>query len=165
MMNRDIRRKDRMITDPSEIEDIVKNAKILHLGLNDDGFPYIVPLHYGYEYNSEKSKYIFYMHGARVGHKLDLINKNSNAGVELETDVEPVSGGDIPCSYGSFYSSLIGRGQASIVNDEEEKKHGLDLLMRNQVGRAFEFTEAMIASVAVIKVEVGEYTVKARKKL
>ena len=44
-----IKRKDREITDKKEIQEIIKKAKILHLGLIDDNYPYIVPLHYGFD--------------------------------------------------------------------------------------------------------------------
>ncbi len=164
-MKKEIRRTDRAVTEFAEVEQIIQNAKILHLGLIDGNFPYIVPLHYGYEYNSDTQHWIFYMHGAKVGHKLDLIRTNNHACIELETDVELDSGEDIPCRYGSFYSSVIGQGMVSIVSDFVEKKHGLELLMKNQTNRVFAFTETMVHSVAVIKVDVAEYTAKARKRL
>lgn len=45
-----MRRKDREITDINEILNMIDKTKILHLGLFDKGYPYIVPLHYGYVY-------------------------------------------------------------------------------------------------------------------
>lgn len=163
-MKKEMRRKDREVTNLTQIMKIVDDAKILHLGLIDGAFPYVVPLHYGYEYDKQKDKFTFYMHGARVGHKLDVIAKSPNACIELETDMELDSGGEVPCEYGSFYSSMIGQGKASIVSDIDEKKHGLNLLMNNQTGRSFVFTEEMANMVAVIKVEVDHYTAKARMR-
>ncbi len=163
-MNKNIRRKDRSVTDLEQIKKVVDDAKILHLGLLDDDFPYIVPLHYGYEYDAEADCFTFYIHGAKVGHKIDLILKNQNVCIELETDVELDPAGDIACQYGSFYSSFIGQGNASIIEDIENKKHALNMLMINQTGMAFEFTEQMVQAVAVIKVEIANYTVKARVK-
>ena len=49
-MDKEIRRKDRAVTDINKITKIIDEAKILHLGLIDKGFPHIVPLHYGYDY-------------------------------------------------------------------------------------------------------------------
>lgn len=60
-----MRRKDREITDIGEILQIVDRAKILHLGLFDGEYPYIVPLHFGYAYENEMLT--FFMHGARKG--------------------------------------------------------------------------------------------------
>ena len=132
-----MRRRDREVTDIDEILRIVDKAKILHLGLFDTDYPYIVPLHYGYEYRD--GNLIFYMHGARDGHKLDLIRKNKNVCVELACDIELVSGDDIPCEYGSTFASVIGRGYRN--KEMNRKDCGLKLLMMNQTGREFEIDE------------------------
>ncbi len=157
-----VRRNDREITDLNQIMQVIDHTKILHLGLNDIDYPYIVPLHYGYEYKNDQ--FIFYMHGAKVGHKVYLIQRNPKASIELETNIELTSGGDIPCKYGSMYSSFMGKGTAAIVEGNEEKKHGLNLLMVHQTGKEFEFNDQMADSVAVIKVLINEYTAKARSE-
>ncbi|XME02106.1 pyridoxamine 5'-phosphate oxidase family protein [Lachnospiraceae bacterium C1.1] len=157
-----MRRKDREITDIDKILKITADCKFLHMALFDGEYPYIVPLHYGYSYDENENTFTFYMHGAKEGHKLDLIKENPNVCIEMETDVEPVSGGDIPCKYGSTYASVIGRGTAELVEDVDEKIHGLTLLMLNQTGRRFEMDEKMAASVAVIKVTIKDFSAKAR---
>jgi len=158
-----MRRKDREVTDINEILKIVDKAKILHLGLFDDEYPYIVPLHYGYEYKD--GNLIFYMHCAKEGHKLDLIRNNHNVCVELECDVELISGEDIPCKYGSTFASVIGKGHSEILEDEQEKITGLKLLMKNQTGRDFEIDERMANTVGVIKVTVHSFTAKANQRI
>ena len=157
-----MRRKDREVTGTEEIRNIVDKAKILHLGLFDEGYPYIVPLHYGYEYAD--GNLVFFMHCAGEGHKLDLIRANPNVCIELETDVELISGGEAPCRYGSAFASVIGRGRAQIVADGQEKIKGLSLLMKNQTGREFEISAQMAAAVEIIKVAVSDFTAKARPK-
>lgn len=158
-----MRRKDREVTNLEDILSILDKAKILHLGLFDGEFPYVVPLHYGYEYKDESL--VFYMHCAGEGHKLDLIRSNPQACIELECDVELVSGDQIPCQYGSTYASLIGRGIAEILRDKEEKCKALSLLMNHQTGKAFEINEKMASTVEVIKVVVDEFSAKSRKNL
>ncbi len=157
-----MRRTDREITEIERILEIVGAAKYLHLGLFDNEYPYVVPLHYGYEYT--EGVLVFYLHSAKEGHKLDLIKENPNVCVELESDVVPVSGGEIACKYGSMYASVIGRGKAHLVRDEREKIRALELLMENQTGRRFTIDGNMASSVEVIKVELGEFTAKARLK-
>lgn len=157
-----MRRKDREITRIEDILSIVERAKVLRLGLFDDNFPYIVPLHFGYEY--AEGKLIFYMHSAKEGHKLDLIRRNQNVCIELDCDTELISGGDIPCSYSSSFASLIGRGLAEIVDDEQEKVRGLYLLMKNQTGREYEITTQMASAVTVIKVVVCDFSAKSKPK-
>ncbi len=163
-MNMEIRCKDRVVTDKNEIRQIVEKTKILHLGLFDGEYPYIVPLHYGTEYRDTDDTFVFYMHGAKEGHKLELIRKNPNCCIELENDIELVSGGKIACQYGSCYSSFIGRGRVSIVENEEEKVYALKQLMRHQTGMKFPIPPAMLSSVAVMKAEIPHYTAKARRK-
>lgn len=157
-----MRRKDREVTDIQEILRIVSKAKILHLGLSDGDFPYIVPLHYGYEYTEDKQELTFFMHGAKEGHKLDLIRMDPNACVELECDIELVSGGDDPCKYGSAYASVMGRGRVEIVEDAQEKIRGLKLLMKHQTGRDFAIDERMSSAVVVLKISLFEFTGKSR---
>ena len=155
-----MRRKDREVTDIQEILHIVDEAKILHLGLMDEGYPYIVPMHYGYEFADET--FVFYLHSAKEGHKLNLIRKDAHVCLELETNVELVSGGKVPCMYGAAFASVIGKGTAEVVEEEPEKIKALELLMKNQTGRAFEITGKMAESVEVIRVTVKEFTAKRR---
>ena len=155
-----MRRKDREVTDKKEIEAILAEAKILHLGLNDGGCPYVVPLHYGYEF--EAGKLTLWMHSAKEGYKLDLIRKDPHVCAQIDCRVEAVSGGDIPCKYGSLFASVIGRGTAEILEDEEEKIRGLQILMKHQTGRDFEFSPEMAAGVEVIRVRIAELSAKAR---
>ena len=155
-----MRRTDRQITDPGAIEEILRRARVLHLGLMDGERPYVVPLHYGYIW--EDGRLTLYMHSAPEGHKLDLIRANPNVFVEIDTGEIPISGGDVACRYGAAYSSLMGCGTATIVEDVAEKITGLRILMRTQTGREFAITPEMAGSAAVIRVEVTEFTAKAK---
>lgn len=157
-----MRRKDREITDMQQILNIVDKAKILRLGLFDGEYPYVVPLHYGYEYVD--SRLVFYMHSAKEGHKLELIASNPHVCVELDCDAELISGGEVPCMYGSSFASVIGRGMAEILSDEQEKIKGLSLLMKNQTGLDFAITGEMAATVAVIRVTLNKFTAKSKPK-
>lgn len=156
-----MRRADREVKDIRDILKIVEKAKIVHLALFDGEFPYLVPLHYGYEFAEDTL--VFYMHGAGSGHKIDLIRENPNVCVELECDIELISGGENPCRYGAAYASVIGRGKAELLCDEQEKIHGLKLLMKNQTGREFAVDSKMASSVEVLRVTVSSYTAKARR--
>ena len=158
-----MRRKDRAVTDPQRIEEILQAGKVLHLGLVDDGRPYVVPLHYGYEWD-EHGALVFWCHGAREGRKLDVMRVHPQAFVQIDCDVEDISGGDVACDYGSAYACVMGDGTARVVDDPALKAHGLRVLMRTQTGRDFEIPEARLAAVAVIRIDVPQATAKARPK-
>lgn len=153
-----MRRKDREITDINAIEKIIAEAGYMHIGLFDGEYPYVVPMHYGYEFKN--GRLTFYMHSAAEGHKLDCIKKNANVFVEIDVG-ESLITADIPCGYGAEYKSVMCRGSASIVEDTAEKIHALSLLMKTQTGDDFEITEQMANAVSVIRVDVDSFSAKA----
>jgi len=152
-------KRERQITDEGQIMQILDTAKVLHLGLAVDNEPYVVPMNYGY--TTEDGKLIIYLHSALRGKKLDMIRANPKVFVELDCDLTPFEG-DKPCQYGLSYSSVMGRGTARIVEDVEEKKKAMSILMKTQTGRDFTFDEKLVGIVAVIRIDVSEYTAKHR---
>lgn len=152
-------RRELEITELSEMIDILDESKILHLGLVDDGMPYIVPMNYGYE--MEGDTLTIYLHGAAKGYKLDVIRKNPICCFEMECKVAPFEGA-VACQYGTTYESLMGRGTIEIVDDVEVKKHAMTVLMKTQTGKDFEFNDKLVSIVSVMKITVNEYTAKRR---
>lgn len=154
-----ITRREREVTDINEIFGILDRAKIVHVGMIDGNMPYVVPMNYGYV--MENNVLTLYLHGARSGRKLDIIRSNPNVFVEIDTDIIPFEG-ELACQYGVSYSSVMGKGTAEIIDDVDEKKRGLSVLMKTQTGKDFEFTEKMANVVSVIKVKVSDFTAKRR---
>lgn len=153
-----MRRKDREITDIHKIEKILSSAKYLHLGVLDDEYPYVVPLHYGYQING--GKLTFYVHSAKEGHKLDCIRKNDCVFVEIDYG-EKLIEADVPCKYGAEYASVMCRGKAKILQNAADKCEALRVLMRAQTGEEHEINERMVNAVCVIEINVDSYTAKA----
>ncbi len=160
-MNKGITKREREVTDMEEIISILDKSKVLHLGLVDGDVPYVVPMNYGYI--MEDGKLTVYLHGAKIGRKLDLMRKNPKVFFELDCDIVPFEG-KTACNYGITYASVMAEGRAVIVDDEdvEEKIKGLRVLMKTQTGRDFEINEKMAAIVAVIRIDVSDYTAKKR---
>ena len=78
-----MRRKDREITDPAKMEDVVRRCVCCRIGFCDQGEVYIVPLNFGYE--KKDGVYTFYFHGAREGRKIDLMQASPRVGFEMDT--------------------------------------------------------------------------------
>lgn len=154
-----MKRRDLEVTDIQEIKYILDNSKYLHLGLVDDGMPYVVPMNYGYCF--EEDKLIFYIHGGMEGRKLDVIRKNSKCCVEMECDAEMFEG-RVACQYGYIYSSLMGFGNVRIIEEPKEKMKALTIMMKTLTGKDFEFNERLVSIVNVMKVECDYYTAKKR---
>jgi len=152
-------KRERQITDESQILQILDKAKVLHLGLCVDNEPYVVPLNYGYI--MKEGKPVLYLHSALQGKKLDMIRANPNVFFEMDCDQMPFDG-EKPCQYGLVYSSIMGRGTAHIVEDVQEKMEAMTILMKTQTGKDFTFNERLVSIVAVIRIDVAEYTAKHR---
>ncbi len=154
-----VTRREREVTDPEEIKKILDTSIILHLGLVDDGMPYIVPMNYGYE--MVDGELVIYVHGAKKGYKLDVIRKNPVCCFEMECGVQPFEG-KAACQYGTVYESLMGRGKVEILEDPEYKIHAMTVLMKTQTGKDFEFNEKLVSIVSVMRIRASEYTAKRR---
>ena len=152
-------KRERQITDPDQIKAILDNAKVLHLGLCVDNEPYVVPMNYGY--TMEDGKLTLYLHSAVRGKKLDMIRENPKVFFEMCCDVTPFEG-KLPCQYGVTYSSVMGRGTARIIEDVEEKMAAMTVLMKTQTAKDFSFNEKLVSIVAVVRIDVAEYTAKHR---
>ena len=152
-------KRERQITDEGQIMRILDTAKVLHLGLAVDNEPYVVPMNYGVAW--EDGRLVLYLHSAVQGKKLDMIRANPRVFFEMDCDRMPFQG-DKPCQYGLVYSSVMGRGTARIVEDVEEKKKAMSLLMKTQTDKDFSFEDRLVSVVAVIRIDVEEYTAKHR---
>ena len=152
-------KRERQITDEHQIRAILDTAKVLHLGLAVDNEPYVVPMNYGCTW--ENGKMVLYLHSALQGKKLDMIRTNPRVFFEMDCDLTPFEG-EKPCQYGLAYSSVMGRGTARIVEDVEEKIRAMSVLMKTQTGKDFSFNERLVSIVAVIRIDVEEYTAKHR---
>ena len=152
-------KRERQITDPQQIRAILDTAKVLHLGLAVNNEPYVVPMNYGY--TMEDGKLTVYLHSATRGKKLDMIRENPRVFFEMDCDLQPFEG-KVPCQYGLSYSSLMGWGNATIVEDVEEKKQAMTVLMKTQTDRDFTFEDRLVSIVAVIRIDVTDYTAKHR---
>ena len=152
-------RRERQIFDIDKILEILKKSKVVHIGMVDGDEPYVVPMNYGYTYENEKLT--LWLHGATTGRKLDVIRKNQKVFFEMECDLISFEG-DVACKYGLSYSSLMGKGIATIIEDSEEKQKALALLMKTQVDMDFQFNEKLASVVGIIKIEVSEFTAKHR---
>ena len=152
-------KRENRVTDPEQILHILDTAKVLHLGLSVNDEPYVVPMNYGY--TMEEGKLVLYLHSAVKGRKLDMIQANPRVFFSIDCDRMPFEG-RVPCQYGLVYSSIMGRGTATIVEDVEEKMQAMSVLMKTQTGKDFSFEDRLVSIVAVIRIDVDAYTAKHR---
>ncbi|MCL2767527.1 MAG: pyridoxamine 5'-phosphate oxidase family protein [Synergistaceae bacterium] len=153
-----MRRKDREVTDPQFIENVLNKALYGNLGLSDNGEPYIVPMCYAWSENK------VWFHCANEGRKLDIIRVNPKVCFQVSADTELITA-ENPCNYGMYYSSVVIFGTASILDDNESKSAALVRLMRHfRKGFTYNFTEEEMRDICIISIEPYEITCKARVK-
>ena len=152
-------KRECLVTDPEQIRHILDSGKVLHLGLSVNDEPYVVPMNYGYAL--EDGKLVVYLHSAVRGRKLEMLQANPKVFFSIDCDRMPFEG-RVPCQYGMVYSSIMGRGTAAIVEDVEEKKRAMTLLMKTQTGKNFTFEDRLVTIVTVVRIDVAEYTAKHR---
>jgi len=148
-----MRRKEKEITEASAIEAIIKKSLVCRLALSDGNFPYIVPLCFGY-----RDK-VLYFHGSLKGKKIDIIRKNQNICFEFDINTEIVKAEDA-CHWSMKYKSVIGFGKAVLLEDLDEKRKALNIIMSQYSDRTFQFNDATLKGTIVIKVEIESMTGK-----
>lgn len=154
-----MRRKDREVTEQSKILEIIEKCECCRLGFYDGKEVYIVPLNFGYEYKNDRLT--LYFHGAKEGRKIDLIKIVDSVGFEMDTNYK-LNEADIACEHSANYTSIIGNGEISIINDISDKENALQRLMLKTTHKSdWTFSKEMINSVCVFKVEVTKMSCKA----
>lgn len=153
-----MRRSDREIKDLKDIIKVMEKCDVIRLALNDNGYPYILPLNYGMLVEGEKIT--LYFHGAKDGTKYDLIAKDNRASFEMDCSHRLVTNEDRG-SCTMEYESVIGRGLIEIVPDDE-KYDALVKLMEHYHEEEFKFNKAVIPNTTVFKLVVESVTGKMR---
>ena len=152
-----MKRKEYEITDIVEIESIISSADVCRIAMSDGINPYIVTLNFGYTGSSGRC---FYFHCATEGKKLEMIRKNNHVCFELDTSHE-VYEGEMACDFGMGYRSVVGWGNIVIINDNDDKKKGLDVIMHHYSDRpGFEYREKSLDRMLVLRLDITEMTGK-----
>lgn len=76
-----MRRFENQIHDRDMIRAILDNTLVVHVGIDDGDYPYVVPLSYGYEMTEEKL--LIYLHSTKEGHKVDLWKKDPKVSLTI----------------------------------------------------------------------------------
>lgn len=154
-MSRPMRRSDREIKNFNDIEAFLKECTTCRLAMIDGDEPYIVPLNFGYNDRT------VYLHGAKVGKKLDILRKQQRVCLEWDREDAIVKDKEEPCRWGMKYKSVIAWGNAEILCRDEEKIEGLKVLMKQFIpGKEWDFNPTIVKNTAVIRVSLDRISGK-----
>jgi nitroimidazol reductase NimA-like FMN-containing flavoprotein (pyridoxamine 5'-phosphate oxidase superfamily) len=148
-----MRRTEREIKDKSEIERIISKAIVCRVAVCEDNKPYIIPMCFGFKDG------ILFFHSAQEGKKVEILKKNNRVCFEMDVDTELVEG-EKGCDWGIKYASVIGYGQATFVEDMQEKRNALHILLEHYSNKKYEFPEESLSQVAIIKIQIESLTGK-----
>lgn len=149
-----MRRKEKEITQKSDMEAIIRNAPVCRLAMSDGIHPYVVPLCFGYKDGA------LFMHTAKEGMKLEILKKNGRVCFEMDIDIDIVPD-ERACKWGVHFRSVIGFGTASVIQDPVQKRNALDHIMAHYSNSSsHEYPEEIVDKIAVIKVDIESMTGK-----
>lgn len=157
MNNYHMRREDREIKNRTEIDEILFGGKYLTLALCKENEPYIVTLSYGYQ----RENNAIYLHAAKEGLKHDFIRLNPKVCATIIEDL-----GYIQNECGHEYRSLVIRGTLSYVEELDEKKQGMEYILKQLENTPSIIKERSLkndnvySNVSILRLDINEITGK-----
>lgn len=155
-----MRRSDREVTDFQDLTAIIERCDICRLALNDDGYPYILPLNFGMAVKGDRVE--LYFHGAAEGKKYELIERDNRASFEMDCSLKLVTDSERG-SCTMDYESVIGQGHIEMIPDEE-KYDALSILLKHYHLESFPYDWSVMPCTKVFKLVVERMTGKRRMK-
>ena len=122
--------------------------------IDENGFPQIIPMNFAFANDA------IYMHSYTRGEKLDNISRNEKVGFEVDRELEFLpsyfSHPTDASQADTLYISVVLKGKAVLVEDDEEKAFGLNELMKKYQPEGnyipIQNNDLVLDEVAVIKV-------------
>ncbi len=148
-----MRRREKAVTDIAGLEQILWQGKVCQLAIPDVPAPYIVPLNYGYRGG------VLYFHSAPEGHKIELLHHNPLVGFSTLLDLGVVEA-EQACNWGARFRSVTGHGRVEFIEDLEQKRTALNLLMAQYGDGDFDFPEKALENTTVFRLVIDQMTGK-----
>nr|WP_319400546.1 pyridoxamine 5'-phosphate oxidase family protein [uncultured Carboxylicivirga sp.] len=138
------------------IEAIIRKCDICFVGVVDpENKPYVLPMNYGYK------DQVIYLHSAPEGRIIDILNNNNNICVTFSTDNELVfQHPEVACSYRMKSKSVVAMGKVEFVEDMDEKREALNILMKTYSEKEFKYSDPAVKNVKIWKVAMDEVSCK-----
>lgn len=157
-MHKEMRRKDRLLTDEEARAILEKGEYGILATVNAEGEPYGVPISYVLMNDA------IYIHCATQGEKLDNLARNPMVSFTVVGFTEPVGGQP---GLSTYYESCIVFGKAREVTDVKEKIDSLKALTLKYLPEFMDVYEVEIKKEKITKVfavPLDRVTGKAKKK-
>lgn len=146
------------ITSQSEIETIIRSVDVCCLAMSVSDEPYVIPMNFGYNNG------IIYFHSAPTGKKYEILKNNTKVCVSFYANEELYfRNEDVACSYSMKYKSVIAKGEVVFVDNIEEKKRIMNIIMKHYTGKEdYDYNHPAINNVFVFYLKPDEITAYKR---
>jgi nitroimidazol reductase NimA-like FMN-containing flavoprotein (pyridoxamine 5'-phosphate oxidase superfamily) len=153
-------KKEREIEDRKAVLEILRGGRYVSIAMCRDNEPYIVTLSYGFDGN----KNALYFHCSLKGLKLDFVNYNPRVCATVIEDKGYRMG---ECD--QAYRSVIFWGKMHQVEDLQEKKHGMEILLNHleddpdQIRKRILKSDEAYGEVGMLRLDIMEISGKQRE--
>lgn len=138
------------ITAPAQIESIIRKCPYCTVGITDlQGNPYVVPMNFAYQDG------VIYLHSGPDGGKVEMVTLHPQVCITFCEGHELVyMHQQVACSYSMKSRSVICRGKVRFIEDIEEKRQVLDILMKQYTENECGYSIPALRNVKVWEVKV-----------
>ena len=146
-----MRRKDKMVTERDELLKPLKEANYIILALSMDNVPYIATLSHGFD---EENNCI-YFHCAKEGKKVTYLRNKPVVWGQALLDGQYQHGS---CDH--LYHSTQFLGRVMFVDDLDEKRHALEVVIRQLDEDPDEIIKTQLMESSISKVLIGRIDIE-----
>jgi uncharacterized protein len=147
-----VRRKEKLIADPQDLVRVLRTAKYVTVAMVDGGRPYLVTLSHGYD----AERRCIYFHCAPKGRKIDALSSDPLVYGQALLDLGYVQGS---CDH--LFETVQFEGRVSFVAEAAEKRHALEVMIRQLEDDAEAVITAQTGESSVAKVTIGRIDVSS----
>jgi uncharacterized protein len=159
-----VKRKDRAVEDEAWIRAMLHRAAIGILATANDGQPYITSRHFVFD----EAASAIYMHAAPAGRTRTDVEANASVCFSV-SEMGRLLPAPTAFGLGSEFASVVVFGRASIVADEAEATHALQLLLEKyfahlEYGQDYRAIQpGEVARTIVYRIEIEQWSGKQKQ--
>lgn len=142
--------------DKERIEEVISKSDICFVGMVDtENTPYVIPMNFGYQDG------VIYLHSGPEGRAINILNRNNQVCITFSIDHELVfQHPKVACSYRMKAKSVICNGKVNFIEELDDKRKALDIIMRHYSGREFQYSEPAVKNVKIWEVPLDRVSAK-----
>jgi nitroimidazol reductase NimA-like FMN-containing flavoprotein (pyridoxamine 5'-phosphate oxidase superfamily) len=152
-----LRRSEKALDDPEEMEQVLTSVRVMTVACCLENEPYIFTVDFAWDPEARE----LWFHCATEGRKIKILQANPRVCVTVVEDRGYIDG---ECDHA--YRSLVLEGKANVVMDLSEMRHALELLVRKHerqpeaILARFAGNDEAVRKVGIVRVSVDSVTGK-----